>query len=228
LLHGKHYYTLGLYPILFAAGGFVIEQQLSARRPWLRPALLIFMIALALPIIPYSLPILPHAQMLAYAERSKAYGLASALRWEDGRIHPLPQDYADMIGWEELANVVIKTYNSLSDSERARCAIYAENYGEAGAIKYYGKKHGLPEPVSFNESFVFWAPDSVVSGPLIYVNDEIEEISYFFAEVRQVGKITNAFARESGLPVYLCRHPRNGFYEFYREKVRKLKSDLHS
>lgn len=227
-LQGKHYYTLGIYPVLFAAGGVVLEKYSAARRQWLRPALLSFMIVMALPAIPYSLPVLPHEQMAVYAEHSKNFGLSSALRWEDGRLHRLPQDYADMIGWEELANVVIKTYHSLSDSEKARCAIYAENYGQAGAIKYYGKKHGLPEPVSFNESFVFWAPDSSNLQTLIYVNDEAEEISYFFAEVRQTGEITNPYARESGLPVFLCRFPRNGFYEFYREKVRVLKNSLRS
>ncbi|MGH7493495.1 MAG: glycosyltransferase family 39 protein [bacterium] len=228
LFRGKHYYTLGIYPLLFAAGGFWIEKHFTISNRWMRPALLALMIMIALPVIPYSLPVLAHERMLAYAEKSKNYGLANALRWEDGKIHPLPQDYADMIGWEELANVVIRTYHSLSDSEKARCVIYAENYGQAGAIKYYGKKHGLPEPASFNETFLFWAPDSVDFTTLIYVNDEIEEISYFFAEVRQVGKITNAFARESGLPVFLCRHPRNGFFEFYREKVRELKNGFRS
>ncbi len=228
LSSGKHYYTLGLYPILFAAGGFAIEKYFASGRRWLQPALLLFMIMVALPIIPYSLPMLPHEQMVAYAEKSKSFGLSPALRWEDGEIHRLPQDYADMIGWEELANVVIKTYHSLSDSEKARCAIYAENYGQAGAIKYYGKRRGLPEPVSFNESFVFWTPDSADITTVIYVNDEVEEISYFFADVRQVGAITNQYARESGLPVFLCRHPRNGFSEFYREKVRELKNGLRS
>jgi hypothetical protein len=228
LFRGKHYYTLGIYPVLFAAGGFQIEKYIAAPRRWVHPAVLALMVILALPAIPYSLPVLTHERMLVYAEESKNFGLAGALLWEDGRIHPLPQDYADMIGWEELADVVIKTYHSLSDSEKTRCAIYAENYGQAGAIKYYGKKHGLPEPTSFNETFLLWAPDSVDITTLIYVNDEVEEISYFFAEVRQVGEITNAFARESGLPVFLCRHPRNGFFEFYREKVRELKNGFRS
>src|SRR5262245_45388916 len=161
IFHGKHYYTLGIYPVLFAAGGFLIERVFAARQRWVQPAVLALMIVIALPVIPYSLPVLPHERMLVYAEESKRFGLESALRWEDGRIHALPQDDDDMIGWEELANVVIKTYQSLSDTEKARCAIYAENYGQAGAIKYYGKKHGLPEPASFNETFLFWAPDSV-------------------------------------------------------------------
>jgi hypothetical protein len=228
LFRGKHYYTLGIYPVLFAAGGVLLERLFATHRRWIRPAILALMIVVALPVIPYSLPILPHERMLVYAEKSKNFGLENALRWEDGRIHPLPQDYADMIGWEELANVVIKTYHSLSDAEKGRCVIYAENYGQAGAIKYYGKKHGLPEPASFNETFLFWAPDSVDFTTLIYVNDEVDEISYFFGEVQKAGEITNPFARETGLPVYLCRHPRSDFFEFYREKVRELKNGFRS
>jgi len=224
LLSGKAYYTLGVYPLLFAAGGVVIEKNFAARGRFLRPAMLALMILIFLPVIPYSLPVLSLDKMAAYAEASKKFGLEGALRWEDGRVHKLPQDYADMTGWRELAEIVIKTYQGLSATEKANGAIYAENYGHAGAIKYHGRKHGLPEPVSFHETFLLWAPDRVNLSTLIYVNDELgEDIQHFFANIELAGQVNNEHFRENGLQVYLCRNPRNNFQHFYREKVGRLK-----
>jgi hypothetical protein len=225
LLSGKAYYTLGAYSILFAAGGVAIENYFSQRLRFLKPAMLAAMVLIFLPVLPYSLPVLPFDKMAAYAESSQKFGLSGALMWEDGRIHQLPQDYADMTGWRELAEIVIRTYQDLSEAEKADCAIYAENYGQAGAIKYYGKRYGLPEPVSFNETFVFWAPDSVKAGTLIYVNDELgEDIQYFFGEIKLAGQVDNRYFRENGLQVYLCKNSRDGFQDFYRDKVAALKN----
>lgn len=226
LLSGKAYYTLGVYPMLFAAGGVAVEKNFAARGKFLRPALLALMIFIFLPVLPYSLPVLSLDEMAAYAEVSKKFGFAGALRWEDGRIHRLPQDYADMTGWRELAEIVGKTYQTLNVTEKASCAIYAENYGQAGAIRYYGKQWGLPEPVSFHETFLLWAPDSVKSlSTLIYVNDELgEDIQQLFEKIELAGQVNNAHFRENGLQVYLCRQPRREFADFYPEKVKRLKS----
>jgi hypothetical protein len=184
------------------------------------------MILMTLPLLPFSLPVLPLDEMVIYSETSKRFGGEGALRWEDGRIYPLPQDYADMTGWKELGDIVIKAYHSLSDSEKVDCAIYAENYGEAGAIKYYAEKYGLPEPISFEESFLFWAPDSSTFKTLIYVNDDTSDVAYYFTTVELVGRITDPYARESGLPVWLCKSPRNGFEQFYAQTVKGIKDQF--
>ncbi|MDZ7333292.1 MAG: glycosyltransferase family 39 protein [candidate division KSB1 bacterium] len=223
LLKGKGYYALGIYPILFAFGGVAIEKYAEGKLSFLKPAILALMILTTLPLLPYSLPVLPLDKMVVYGEKSKQFGGEGALRWEDGRIYPLPQDYADMTGWKELSDIVIKAYQSLSDSDKSDCVIYAENYGQAGAIKYYAEKYGLPEPVCFSESFLFWAPDSANFKTLIYVNDDTNDVSYYFTTVELVGRITDPYARESGLPVWLCRTPRNGFEQFYADKVKGIK-----
>lgn len=225
LLRGKHYYTLGIYTPLFAAGGYAIEQSFTNRFSFVKPALIALMVVITLPVVPYSLPVLTYDEMVVYAEKSKRFGLEGALRWEDGRVHSLPQDYADMTGWEELGEKVATVYQNLSATEKAQCAIYAENYGEAGAVKYFGKKYGLPEPICFNETFLLWAPDSANTNMVIYINDETDDIDYFFSEVKRVGEISNPYARENGLPIYLCRNPQNGFADFYREMVGGLKSN---
>lgn len=226
ILKGKGYYALGIYPILFAYGGFAIEKHVSGRISFVRPIIFGLMVVITVPMLPYSLPVLPLDKMVVFCEKSKQFGGEGALRWENGRIYPLPQDYADMTGWKELGDIVHKTYDSLSDSEKAHCVIYAENYGQAGAIKYYTQKYGLPEPVCFSESFLFWAPDSADFNSLIYVNDDTCDVSYYFTAVRLMGRITDPHARESGVPVWLCKIPRNGFKEFYAEKVKGIKDQF--
>lgn len=225
LLSGKPYYTLGVYPILFAAGGVAMEKYAENRLRFLRPALLALMALIALPVVPYSLPILPLDKMTTYAEASKKFGLEAVLRWEDGRIHALPQDYADMVGWQELADIVIRTYSGLSEEEKAGSAIYASNYGQAGAIKYFGKKYGLPEPVCFNATFLLWAPDSVNFTTLIYIDSDLDEdIASYFGDIRQVGRLSNVHARESGRSVFLCKQPRQDFAKYYQSLLRRLKN----
>jgi hypothetical protein len=225
LLSGKHYYTLGAYPMLFAAGGVAVEKLCARRLRILKPAKLVLMLLLFLPALPHALPVLPLEKMAAYAQHSKKFGLEGTLVWEDGRVHALPQDYADMTGWRELAGIVIQAYDGLSDAEKAQCTIYGDNYGHAGAIRYYGKKYGLPEPVSFHESFTFWVPDNGDLAVLIYVNDELgEDIQHYFGEVTLAGTVKDPYFRESGVQVYVCKNPRNGFAEFLTEKVRAMKS----
>lgn len=226
VLKGKGYYTLGIYPILFVFGGLAFEKWFSTRFRFFRPVIFTLMILLLLPLLPYSLPIYPLEKMIEFGEQSRKFGGEGALRWEDGKIHALPQDYADMIGWREVADVVIRTYSALSDSEKANCIIFGDNYGEAGAIKFYGKPHGLPEPVCFDGSFLFWAPDSAKLTTLICANAERRDMEQYFTTVEKAGEITSPYARESGMPVYLCRNPKNGFEAFYAEKVSRMKREL--
>lgn len=226
-LRGKFYYTLGIYTMLFAAGGFFLEKYLRGRWSIIQKILLVLIIITALPMLPYSLPIFSYDTLAAYSKESVSRGFEGLMRWEDGQIHSIPQDYADMTGWVELAGIVSSAYDSLTEEEKNRTAIYAENYGQAGAIRYHTKKDGLPEPISFSDNFLLWAPSNVDIDILIYVNDDTTDVSHFFAEINKVGQITDPYARENGLPVFLCKQPRNDFPLFYRTKLKALKSQYY-
>ena len=223
---GKGYYTLGIYPVLLVAGGLAIEKRFTAGIPIIKPIMAVMMILIALPIMPFSLPLLPLDQMAYFCEKSKPLLGDGALRWEDGRVYPLPQDYADMTGWRELGSLVGKAYQGLSPDERKQSMVFTENYGQAGAIAFYGKAYGVPEPVSFDESFLFWAPDSCNSQILFYVNNDTTDVTKFFTTVELIGRIQDPYARESGLPVWICRGPRNGFARFYADKSSSLKNQF--
>jgi len=208
LLHGKSYYALGYYPALFAVGAVWWQARLAAR-PRLRVALLLLPFLLLAPIIFDIYPILPPPQMAQLGQRPlhQKMGLN---RWEDGRLHPLPQDYADMLGWQELADKTWLAYQSLPDSTRALTLIKCDNYGQAGAINYYNRKHDMPAATSFNGSYLYWfptAPKRPWRHLLLVGEGHPEELVSYFQTFRKVGEITNPYARERGETIYLGTGP---------------------
>jgi len=199
ILSGKSYYTLGIYPVFFFFGGVAITRYTGGKLQWSRYVLAVLMVLITLPILPMSLPLLSYPAMVRYDQVISKMGMNDLLTWEDGTVHPLPQDYADMTGWKELADIVDSTFNALPSEEQKMTGIYAENYGEAGAIHYFNKHKDIPEPISFNGSFLFWAPDSIRGSTLIYVNNDTTDVGKLFQEVTLAGSITNPYAREHGM-----------------------------
>ena len=222
ILRGKSYYSLGLFPLWIAAGGVWWEHRL--KRTFAKILLPALMLLLTIPVLPMGVPVYKAEKLAGYFARVKdKYGFDMVLRWETGRIHSLPQDYADMLGWDELAAITAKAYEQVTDKKAT--LIYADNYGQAGAIMVIGKKYNLPEPVCFSESFYYWLPrnpDHEITN-FIYINDELgEDISELFADCRLIGKIENPLAREFGTGVWLCTKPRSSFNQFWKQRVPQI------
>jgi hypothetical protein len=223
VLRGKSYYMAGLYPFMFAAGGVLWERFLKPAG-W-RTVLVITILLLSLPLVPGGIPIMSAKNLAGYyAKMPEKMGAEALLRWEDGRMHPLPQDFADMLGWDELGSIVIKACDSIQD--KSRIMIYAENYGQAGAIEHYAKPYGMPPVVSFSDSYLMWAPDSIAPGIdlFFYVNGELGgDVDSLFARIDSIGSITNPYAREHGTTVYLCRSPRADFSSFWTGRIKDVR-----
>ena len=217
LLRGKSYYTLGLYPILFALGGYAVDKYFTL---YVKYGIIALMVLISIPMLPFSLPVYGLEQMEDYSKKTADF----TNRWEDGKVHNLPQDYADMTGWKELADIVTDTYQSLPEESKQKCSIYAEAYCTAGAILFYGKEFDLPEPICFSDNFLLWAPDRINTEVLIYVNDELGDIDWLFDNKKLVGEINNKYFRENGIRVYLCTQPTETYPLFYAKKVSELKN----
>lgn len=224
LLKGKSYYTIGLFPLWIAAGGVYWETIL--KRKLTRILLPLLLLLFTIPIVPIGIPVYKADKLAEYFARIKdRYGIDMFLRWETGKIHSLPQDYADMLGWDELAAITAKAYAQVQDKQATM--IYAENYGEAGAIMVIGKKYNLPEPVCFSESFFYWFPRNPKHEitNFIYINSELgEDLNKLFSDCLLIGKVENPLAREYGTGVWLCTKPRSSFNEFYRQRIPEVTS----
>ena len=218
ILRGKSYYTLGVFPLLIAAGAVAYEQWISGK--WMRILFPVILVLVTLPVIPVGIPVFRTSGMIKYFEyQEDKLGIDLGRRFEDGTIHSLPQDYADMLGWEELTSVADSAYRMVRDKEA--CFIYGENYGQAGAITVIGKKYGLPEAISFSESFQYWQPEKFDPDitSIVYINDEPgEDIKTLFSKITRVGSISNPHSREFGTAVYLCEDPVRSFNEFWAER----------
>jgi hypothetical protein len=221
---GKGYYTAGIFPLALAAGAVWWEGFL--KQWYLRIPFASVLIAFSIVLLPIGIPIYkPEKLAIHFKNFSEKYGMDGMLRHEDGKIHSLPQDYADMIGWEELTRITNTAYQKVPDKRNV--LLYCENYGQASAINILGKKYGLPEPVSFSDNYYYWAPRKIPASTdtFIYVNDELgEDVQKLFTDIQLVGQISDPLAREYGTSVYLCRNPRSNFSKFWFERVAGLES----
>ena len=224
-LSGKSYYTLGAYSMLFVFGGLGLETFLKNKI--FKISLVFVMVFFILGGLPLSLPILSMEKMEKYCNYLiNEIGFDGPMRWEDGVIRALPQDYADMNGWEELAQKVGKVYHQLSDEEKSQCNILGLNYGAAGAINFYRKKYDLPEAYSRNSSFILWAPEDIQFNNQIMIDDQIQTGSDWFENMILVDSIEHPFARENGY-IYYRSNPKIDVNAAWKEYIRERKEEFN-
>ncbi len=225
LLQGKNYYAAGIYPFLIAAGAVLFE--IFMRPLFIRILFVAVLVGLEWVVLPIGKPIYGPDKLVRYFDKVQSLtGDNSARRFEDETYHQLPQDYADMLGWTELAEITNRAWLQVQDKNSS--IIFCENYGEAGAIAILGKNYKLPEPLSFNDAFRYWIPQSFNPEikTLIYINSEPgDDIKNLFADIQEIGKINNPLARECGCGVYLCRNPQSSFNQFWAERVKKVNEE---
>ncbi len=226
--NAKSYYSLGTYPVLIAAGAAFLEKATANKMRWVRFAIPAFMLAIGLVAMPAFLPVYPPEKQARFFEKmtDRLPGLNGVLRWEDGNYYSLPQDFADMLGWEELAEAAGKTWQSLS--HKSTSAIYADNYGQAGAIEHFGKKYGIGQVISFSDTYRYWLPDSLSSEfhTLIYVNDELgDDMPGFFKKIEKIWELDMPLSRQHGDQIYLCQQPTPAFYERMNAAIWAAKND---
>ncbi len=192
------------YAPLFAAGGAALERAAGLpRRGWLRGAAVAVVLLLGLPLVPVGLPLLP-------VERHVAYAAVIGVRpgeQERTREGPLPQVFADMFGWEDLTRRVARVYHSLPPEERAKCGILAYNYGQAGAIDFFGPRYGLPPAISMHNNYWLWGPRGHTGEVLIFVGGDRDDPHSDFRSVELADTTSCEYCMpyENGAPIFLCR-----------------------
>ena len=192
---------MGAYPVLIAGGSIYIE-HLMRNTTIGKYALVFFIAIMSIPMIPYGIPILPIDQARCYMQKAAELGLSSPLRWEDGEYYELPQDYADMHGWEEMVAKVAKKYHSFSEEKKASILIEGGGYYHSGPINYYREKYDLPESYSFSANFILWINEQAQFDHMIIVQDWKNMDTTFFSNVVLIDSIESSFARDHGYIIY--------------------------
>jgi hypothetical protein len=219
-LKAKGYYAVGLYPIFLAFGAVYLEHLLSGKRiKYLRPVILALPVLMFFPLLQIAFPNRTPQEIRQHEQQYKDFGL---LRWEDGKDHELPQDFADMLSWKELAYKVDSAYAQISDPEHT--LIYCDNYGQAGAINYYSKIKNIGA-VSLNADYINWFRLDKEIRHIIRVKDifdngkELIVSQPYFESVSRFDEITNVFAREKGTTIYLLKNSKVNVNEALQKEI---------
>ncbi len=204
LMKGKHYYLAPVYPMLFAAGGVAWERLFASRLRWLRPALVGVMLSSAAVLAPMVIPVLPPAQLVDYMRK---IGFEPP-RTETAHTATLPQLYADQFGWEEMTRSVAQAFARLSPGDQRRVGIFTQNYGEAGAIDFFGRRHGLPPALSGHQNYFLWGPRGFDGSVMLVINRPGNEDPTNWDSVEDLGPIESspwAMPFEQRRHLFLCR-----------------------
>jgi dolichyl-phosphate-mannose-protein mannosyltransferase len=214
VLHGKSYYLAPAYPMLFAAGGVAAERVCAARVKWLKPALLGMVLLTGASFAPLALPILPPDKLIAYM---RAIHLQPP-RTETSHTAALPQVFADQFGWEQMVGSVAHVYHHLRPEDEKRAAIFCQNYGEAGAIDFFGPKLGLPPAISGHQNYFLWGPRDWTGEVVLVLDTNDEDEREQFASVEDLGQIVSspwAMPFERRMHIFLCHDLKASVREFW-------------
>jgi 4-amino-4-deoxy-L-arabinose transferase-like glycosyltransferase len=201
----KNYFLAATYPMLFAGGAVLIEQAAQRRQAlWLRPAYIALLAVGGLATAPLAAPLLPVETLITY---SQAFGGAAEVKQERLATAALPQHFADRFGWEELVASVAKVYAGLPPEEQAKACILTENYGEAGAIDFFGGAYHLPKAISGHNSYFIWGPDGCTGEVIISVGMSGTDLAPSFEKVTPAGASYCKYCMpyENGLPIFVGR-----------------------
>lgn len=202
VMKGKNYYVSPVYPMLFAAGAVAFTQLI--RSAWARGTYVALLAVSGAILAPLAVPLLQPETFLHYEHTMHL----STPKAENQRTGPLPQIFADEFGWEDMVRKTAAVYWSLPPAERARTAIFANDWGEASAIDYFGPKYGLPRAISNHNSYWFWGPRNADGSTVIVLGSDGTGDREHFRSVIAAGQVDNPWSREDEhFTIWLCRGP---------------------
>ena len=197
------YYLWPAFPVLFAGGSILWESWLAPpRHHWAKIAYPTLLIVTGAVLSPVVIPVLPPETYIRYTE-----GLhIGQPRIETHKLGPLPQIYADQFGWEEMAATVARVYDSLPPDVRTKTAIFGQNYGQAGAIDFFGPKYGLPPAISGHQSYFLWGPREYTGESVIVMAGRRDDLERKFASVQKVATVYHRYSMPyEHFDVFYCR-----------------------
>jgi len=208
VLHGKAYYLAPIYPMLLAAGSVLLEGALDRRESsqprlqWLKPVIAVILLASGAHLLPITVPVLSPEAFLAYV---KTLPFKLPVTEHSHARAALPQWYADQFGWKEIADETEAAWNQVPETARADCGIFAQDYGQAGAIDFFGRRHGLPPAMSGDRTYWLWGPRGYSGDCMIVLDDQQQVLERYWEHVELAGiSSPNAYALEQQIPVFLC------------------------
>ena len=210
-MHGKVYYLAPVYPMMFAAGAVVCERWWERIR-WPRAAYAALIVLGGAVLLPEFVPVLPVNTLLWYQD---TFHLMPP-KIENQNTGPLNQIYADMFGWEEMTRETASIFHSLPADVQAKTAIYSPNYGEAGAIDFFGPKYGLPKAISGHQSYWFWGPRGYTGESIIILGESLRGDQGKCEQLTVAGRAQHPLSRrDEWFDILLCKNLKWNLQEIW-------------
>ena len=214
MLHGKNYYLAPVYPMLLASGAVVIESAIhrsanaGPHRRWLKLVIALVLLASGAHLTPVVVPVLSPDGFLAY---TKYLPFKLPVMEHAHARAALPQWYSDQFGWKEIVDETAVAWNRIPAAERQGCGIFAQDYGQAGAIDFFGRRAGLPPALSGHQTYFLWGPRGYSGNCMIVLDDRREVLERLWEHVEYVGtSADNPYALEKQIDVFLCKGAKFG------------------
>ncbi len=205
----KIYYLAPAYPLLFSGGGVALEQFVErSGKQLLKPVLALLLAIGGLCFAPLSIPMFSIDQTEWYIKTITAGAF--------NNVYELTGDLRGQFAWKKRVEIVAQVWNTLSAEEQKQTIIYANWYGTAGAVNYFGRAYHLPRAVSGHMTYYFWGPPKQPIRTVIVI-DKPDKYYEFFKEVHIAAQqqLEHVNPWERTFTVLLCREPRMKIQEIW-------------
>ncbi len=214
--NAKVYYLAPIYPMLLA-GGSVFAERISVQ--WVRPAYVTLLIIMGAISVPFAIPVLPVDTFIRYEALLGVKPRAD----EHSEVAQLPQYYADEFGWKEMVGKIATAYRTLTPEEQSQCVIYTRNYGEAGAIDFFGKEYGLPSSICPHNNYWLWGPGeksgdvAIIFGSGSNVEENLANLKQYYKSVEFIATTNCNYCMpfENKRPIFLCKGMNTTFQKIW-------------
>ena len=185
-----------------------MQENSRSRRGWLKPVIVIVLLASGAHLAPVTVPVLSPDNFIAY---TKTLPMKLPVMEHSHARAALPQWYADQFGWEEIVAETARAWNLIPVEDREDCGIFAQDYGQAGAIDFLGRRYGLHPALSGHQTWFLWGPRGYSGNCVIVLDDSRERLEQLWDHVEYVGtSADNPYALEKQIDVFICRGAKFG------------------
>jgi 4-amino-4-deoxy-L-arabinose transferase-like glycosyltransferase len=204
---GRMYYVGAAYPMLFAAGAVLWQRWMERLKTgWARAVEVVTFVALAMGAFGVARVVLPWNPVVS----------------TDNVALKNNGDLREEVGWTDLVAEVARVRDSLTPEERAHLAIITGNYGETGAIDFYGTAYGLPPAISGTNTAWYRGYGNPAPQTLIVLGMTRNFVEERFGTCRVAGHDGNPYGIKNEESVdhpdiFVCGPPLRGWPAFWSD-----------
>lgn len=211
LISGKsrENYLSPAYAAILPLGAISVTRYFEKERlrTWI-PAVAVSMVGLLL--VPLGLPMLPPSWVMKIATTSPIKPPSVT----NGKTSPM-QGHADMFGWPELGDSVLKIQRDLAAQGIDVTDIWASNYGQAAALVHFAPQAG--NVISCHNQFWIWGTGDWDGKNLLVVGETNKEFRNCFSTYKVLAYVGSPLAvpAEQNRPVALAKGLKCSPEEFW-------------